>query len=175
VDENTFVGRASVRANEGVFSDRSTEGLDSEDVADDFFSLAGEISVDQGNVVVGADAVTEGGEALFNALDLDGIGKRVAEMLELLISGNGRNDEAVLVAGDEAADGAGFTNGGVDDGDVVGELLLEDGVEVLGGTEGTEAVGVCELGEDTDVVGRFEAGTEGHFLLFCFIFSVKYL
>ena len=58
----------------------------------------------------------------------------------------------MFVTGDEAANGAGFTDGGVDDGDVIGELLFEDGVEVLRGTEGAEAVGVGELGEDTDVI-----------------------
>ena len=126
--------------------------MDSEDITDDFFGFAGEIGVDEGDVVVGADAVTKGGEAFFDTLDLDAIGEGVADMLEFLIGGDGGDDQTVLVAGNEAADGAGFTDGGVDDGDVIGELLFEDRVEVLRGTEGAKAVGVGELGEDTDVI-----------------------
>ena len=110
--------------------------MDSEDITDDFFGFAGEIGVDEGDVVVGADAVTKGGEAFFDTLDLDAIGEGVADMLEFLIGGDGGDDQTVLVAGNEAADGAGFTNGGMNDGDVVSELLFEDGVEVLRSTEG---------------------------------------
>lgn len=122
--------------------------------------------MDEGDVVVGADAVTEGGKAFLDTLNLYGVGEGIADVLKFLIGGDGGDKETVLVAGDEATNGAGFTDCGVDDGDVISELLFEDGVEVLGSTEGTEAVSVGELGKDTDVVGGFKTGTESH-CIFC--------
>ena len=41
----------------------------------------------------------------------------------------------------------------MDEGDEVCEFGLEDGVEVCGGAQGDEAVGVCEGGEDADSAG----------------------
>jgi hypothetical protein len=40
----------------------------------------------------------------------------------------------------------------VHDGNVVGQLRLKDGVEVLAAADGDKAIGVGELGEDADVV-----------------------
>ena len=37
----------------------------------------------EGDVVVGADDVAEGGEALFDALDLDAVGDAVSQVLQL--------------------------------------------------------------------------------------------
>jgi hypothetical protein len=171
VNKNALVARDGVRANERVLSDASAEGLHAEHITDDFLGFAGDVGVDEGDVVVAADAVSEGRETLLDALDLDGVGQRVSNVLQFLVGGDGGQEQAVLVAGDEAADGAGLADGDVDDGNVVGELLLEDGVEVLRRAEGTEAVGVGELGEDTNVVGGFEASTESHFsdLIFFFL------
>jgi hypothetical protein len=166
MNENTLVGRDGVRSDEGVFGDTSTESLNFENVTNDLFSFARKIGVDESDVIVAADAVAEGREALFDALDLDGVGERVADVLKFLISGDGRNDQTVLVASDEATDGAGLANGGMNDGNVISELLLEDGVKVLRSTESAEAISVGEFGEDTDIVGRFEAGTESHFFFF---------
>lgn len=101
-------------------------------------------------MVVCADDVSQRGEALFYSLDLDAVGDGVAEMLQFLVGGRGRDEEAVFVAGCEAPDDAGAGDGAVADGDYVLELGFEDGVEVFGGADGDEGVGVCEGGEDAD-------------------------
>jgi len=54
--------------------------------------------VDEGDVVVGADDVAEGGEALFYPLDFYGVGDGVAEVLEFLVGGCGGDEEAFAVA-----------------------------------------------------------------------------
>jgi len=41
----------------------------------------------------------------------------------------------------------------VADGDYILQFGFEDGVEVFGGANGDEGVGVCEGGEDADSVG----------------------
>lgn len=71
-------------------------------------------------------------------------------MLELLVGGGGGDEETLSVAGGEAADDAGASDGGADGGNDVLEFGLEDGVEVFGGAEGDEGVGVCEGREDAD-------------------------
>ena len=113
-------------------------------------------------MVVAGDAVPQGAVALLDALDGDRGGERVSEVLELLVGGDGGEEETVAVARGEAPNDAGSPDGGVDHGDVTGELGLEDAVEVLGGAHGDETVGVGETGEDPDVVGGLETGAEGH-------------
>jgi len=43
--------------------------------------------VHQGDVVIGTDDVAEGGEALLNPLNLDGIWDRIAQVLQFLVGG----------------------------------------------------------------------------------------
>ena len=163
VDDASEVGDDGVGADQGVLGDGGTEGLDLEGIADNLLGLAAEIGVDQADVIVADAAVTEGGEALLDAGQLDVVGEGVTEVLELLIGADGGHDEAVTVTNAEATNDAGGTNGGVDHRDVASKLLLEDGVEVLAGsTGGDEAVRVGEAAEDTDVIGGLEAGTESH-------------
>ena len=56
-------------------------------VGDEFFGFTLEVWVDQGDVVVGADDVAEGGEAFFDARDGDGRGEGGAEVGEFLVGG----------------------------------------------------------------------------------------
>jgi hypothetical protein len=51
-------------------------------------------------------------------------------MLQFLVGGRGRNEEAVSVSSGQTTDDPGPANSGVNDGDDVGELGLEDRVEV---------------------------------------------
>jgi hypothetical protein len=71
----------------------------------------------------------------------------------------------MAVTDHQAANHTGSPDGGVDDGDVIGELLLEHGVEVLGSTSCDEAVCIRELGEDADVVTALKAGAKSHMFL----------
>ena len=50
----------------------------------------------------------------------------------------------------------------MDDGDVVGQLLLEDGVEVLRPADRTERVGVGQVAEDTDLIRVLKLRTRCH-------------
>ena len=85
VDDTTGVAQAHVRANKDVVGNCLSEDLDTQNIGDDLLGLALQIRVDKGDVVVAANDVTEGGKALFNALDLYIVGDAVAQMLELLV------------------------------------------------------------------------------------------
>lgn len=83
-------------------------------------------------------------------------------MLQFLVGRGSGDEEAVLVAGGEAADNTRASDRAVYERDQVCELRLKDAVEVCAGTEGDEAVAVCESGEDADsarmLAGRREPG-----------------
>ena len=74
--------------------------FDAERVGDDLFGFAFEIRVHQGDVVVAADHVAEGGEALLDSRDCDGGGEGVAQVLEFLVGCGGGDEEAFAVAGE---------------------------------------------------------------------------
>jgi hypothetical protein len=87
--------------------------------------------VHQGDVVVAAYDVSEGRQPLLYALDLDGVGQRVAQVLQLLV-GRARGDQqALAIAGRQAADDARAGDGGVADRDDILELGLEDATPVV--------------------------------------------
>jgi len=52
-------------------------------------------------VVITADDVAEGGEALFDALDFNGGREGVAQVLEFLVGGRGGDEEAFAVTVEE--------------------------------------------------------------------------
>lgn len=57
-----------------------------------------EVSVDQRNVVVRDDAVTQGGETLVNPLDHDGVRQRISQVLQFLVCGGVGYEQAALVS-----------------------------------------------------------------------------
>lgn len=57
--------------------------------------------MDQGDVVVAADYVAEGGEALFDADAGDGAREGGADVCEFLVRGGGREEETFAVAGEK--------------------------------------------------------------------------
>jgi hypothetical protein len=61
VHESTVVADDRVGANEEVVGDGVLEDLDAEGVRDDLLGFLVEVGVDEGHVVVAADAVAEGG------------------------------------------------------------------------------------------------------------------
>lgn len=162
VDDAALVGDDRVATDKSIVSNRGAEGLYLKGVTDNFLGFLAQVGVEESDVIVGDDAVSKGREALLDALDLDGVGERVAKVLELLIGGDGGDYEAVTVSDAKTANNARAADGGVNNGDVVSELLLENRVEVLAGTSGNKAVSVGDAGEDTDVIRGLEAGTEGH-------------
>jgi hypothetical protein len=99
MDEPAVVAQGHVGAGENVGGDGLAEDLDAQSVGDDLLGFALEVRMNEGDVVVGADNVTEGGEAFFNPLDGDGRGKGVADVGEFLVGGGGGEEEAFAVAG----------------------------------------------------------------------------
>ena len=131
VHDAALVAEAHVAAGQDIVRNGLAEDLDAEDVRDDLFRLALEVRVHEGDVVVGADDVAEGGEALFDALDLDAVGDAVSQVLQLLVGGGRGDEQAFAVAGGQAADDAGAGDGGVADGNYALEFGFEDAVGVL--------------------------------------------
>jgi len=71
-------------------------------------------------------------------------------VLEFLVGGGGGDEEAFAVAGCEAAYYSRAGDCAVADGDYVLEFGFEDAVEVFGGADGDEGVGVGEGSKDAD-------------------------
>lgn len=160
--ETTLVAQGTVGSDEDVTGDGLAEDLDTEDIAYQLLGLPVDVRVDKGNVVVAADDVTERGESLLDSLDLDGVWQTVSQVLQLLVSGLGRDEQTSTVTGGHSADDTGTSDGGVSDWDRVTELGLEGGVEVLGAANSDQTVGVGQLGEDTDLVRVLKLGPGSH-------------
>ena len=116
VHERALVREAAVRADEHVVGDRLSEDLDLEHVCDDLLGLAVNVGVDERDIVVARDDVAQGREALLDPLHGDGVGERVAQVLELLVGRRARHEQAMPVAGDESADDPRATDRSLDDG-----------------------------------------------------------
>ena len=97
VYETALVRDRGIAAHEDVIGDRLAEDLDLEHVGDDLLRLAVDVRVHERDVVVARDDVPERGQALLDALDGDGFGEGVAEVLELLICCGRGDEEAVAV------------------------------------------------------------------------------
>lgn len=132
VHEAALVGQAHVAADQHVVGHGLAEDLDAQHVGNDLLRLALEIRMHQRDVIVGRNDVSEGRQALLDALDTHRVGQRVAQVLQLLVRGGRGHQQALAVAGGEAADDACAGNGGAHDGDDVLQLGLEDtGVVML--------------------------------------------
>lgn len=84
MDEATLIAKSTVGADKDVAGDGLAEDFDTEDVGDDLLSLAIQIGMDEGDIVVASDDVSEGRETLLDSLDGNLIGQAVPQMLELL-------------------------------------------------------------------------------------------
>lgn len=98
VNDTALVRDDGITADKHVVRDRLPENLHLQDIGNDLLRLAVDIGVDEGNVVVACDDVSERRKALLYALDRDGVGERVPEMLELLVRGRGGDKKAMAVA-----------------------------------------------------------------------------
>ena len=152
VDEGALVAYPAVTPDEDVVGNGLPEDFDLEDVGDDLFGLAVNVGVDEGDIVVAGDDVAEGRQAFLDALDGDLLGQRVADVLQFLVRGRVGDEQAVAVAGDEAADDAGAADRGLHDGDDVSEFGLERRDKVgRAGAGRREAVAVGQHAKDTDL------------------------
>ena len=113
MDETALVGDRAVRADKDIVRDRLAEDFDFEHVCDDLLRLAVPVRVHQGDMVVARNDVAERREPFFDALECDRVRKRVAQVLQLLVSRGRGHEEPMAVARGEAADNAGTADGGM--------------------------------------------------------------
>jgi hypothetical protein len=85
---------------------------------------------------------------------------------EFVVGGVVGDEEALLVAGSGASDDAGAPDGGLDHRDEGAKFALEDRVEVVGAPRCDQAVAVCKLGEDANVVRVLVLHSVRHQLLY---------
>ena len=83
-------------------------------------------------------------------------------MPELVISDNVRNKQTVSVTNAQSTNNSGSTDRGVNNRNMVSQLTLEGGVEVLGTTECSEAVSVGEFSEYAGLAGVLKLNSIGH-------------
>lgn len=86
-DLTYLVSKGTVTSNKNISSDSLSEHLDLEGIGNDLLSLSVNIGMDKRNVVVTGDDVSEGGETLLYTLNSNGRGKRVSQVLQLLVGG----------------------------------------------------------------------------------------
>src|SRR5947209_8353936 len=98
VDEATPIAEDAVAADEAVVGEGLAEDLDLEDVCDDLLCLAVDVWMDQRDVVVACDHVSERRKSLLDTLDLDGVRKGIAEVLQLLVCRRRGDEQTVSVA-----------------------------------------------------------------------------
>ena len=60
MDDAALIGESHVRTDQYIIGDRLAEYFDAQDVGNYFFGFAFEIGVDEGDVVVGYDYISEG-------------------------------------------------------------------------------------------------------------------
>ena len=86
----TLIAQCTVASSQDIISaNRLPEDLDAQDVRNDLLRLPLNVWVHQRHVVVAADDVSQGGQALFYPLDLHRVGNGVSQMLEFLVGGGG--------------------------------------------------------------------------------------
>ena len=88
----------SVATHKDIVRNCLSENLHFQDVCNDLFGFPVYIWVNKRDVIVACDDVSERGQSLFYALYRDSIGKRIAEMLKLLVGGGGGHEQAMAIA-----------------------------------------------------------------------------
>lgn len=85
MNQSTLITQPTITSNEDVIGDCLSEHLDLQHVGNDLFGFSVNVGVDQSDVIVTSDDVSEGRESFFDSLNRDGVGERVAEVLKFLI------------------------------------------------------------------------------------------
>jgi hypothetical protein len=124
--QTTLVAQSAVGSDKDVIGNSLSEDLDLQDIGNDLLSLTVDIGVNQCNVVVAGNNIAQSRKSLLNALDGNRVRERVSQVLKFLICGCGGDQESVAVTDAETANNAGTGNTGVDDGDDILQLGLED-------------------------------------------------
>jgi len=171
MDQSSLIGEVTVGSDQDILSNSLTENLNIQNISDDLLSLSVNIRMDQSDVIVTGDDVSEGGQALLNTLNDDGVWESVTDVLELLVRGGVWQQKSVSVSDTEATDDASSGNGGTAKWDVVSELGLE-GTEMLsGGSEGKDTVAVGQSGEDSNLSAILVLNSDCHVICFVWWFG----
>lgn len=107
VHQPSLVTQRAIAPHQHVARNRLPENFDLEDVGDDLLGLPVNVGVDERNVVVASNDVAEGGKPLLDSLDGDRGGKRIADVLELLVGARAGQEETVSVSCRGRHDGRG--------------------------------------------------------------------
>ena len=97
VNESTIVGKASIRSDEGDTTDGVTEDFDAEDVSDNLLSLAVQIRVNEGDVVVASNHVTKSRKLLLNSLNDNLVRESVTDVHHFLVGRGVGQQESLSV------------------------------------------------------------------------------
>lgn len=89
--QTALIRDRTVAPHQNVVGDCLPEHLDLEDICDDLFCFPIDIWMDESDIVVTCDDISEGRKSFFNSLDGDGVWEGVAQMLELLVGGGSWN------------------------------------------------------------------------------------
>lgn len=130
MDKTTLVAQGTVGTNKDIVGNGLSEHLHLEHIGNDLFCLTVDIGVAQRNIVVASNDVAQSRQTLLHTLNRHSVGERVSQVLQLLVGRGRGNKEAVAVADTETSNDAGAGNAGVDNGDHITELGLEDTVMV---------------------------------------------
>lgn len=168
VEQPSFVVEPRVCPNERVPPNGGSEDLDSEHVLDDLLCVPVELGVDDRWVVVAGNAVAQSRDSVLDLPDPDGVGKGVPQCEQLLVPDGHRDQQAVLVPDGHPADDAHPRDSGVDHWDVLLQLLLEGGEEVLCHVAAHQAVAVRQQREGAHLAGGLESCSMCHFYLYIF-------
>jgi hypothetical protein len=162
VNQASLVSDLAVRANQGVTSNRLAKHFNAKHIRYYVLGVSVQVGVHQGHVVVADDAVAQGGQTLLDSLDDNAIRYRVSQVHELVISCRARHKETSLVADSHSPNKSTTIDGGVNNGDVLGQLLFEYTVKVLTSTNCAQGIRIGNIGEDTDFIRVLELTTSSH-------------
>mmetsp|Transcript_133897 Transcript_133897/g.267223 ORF Transcript_133897/g.267223 Transcript_133897/m.267223 type:complete len:143 (-) Transcript_133897:56-484(-) len=84
------------------------------------------------------------------------------QMREFLVCRNAGNKQAIFVAHRHTANNSGIADRGVYDWDVLGQLCLENTVEILRAPHRCEAIRICQACENTDLTAALKSRTDSH-------------
>jgi len=115
-----------IRPHQHIIRHRLSENLHPQHIRHQLLRLPLNIRMHQRHVIIRYNHISQCGQPLLNTLDLDGIGERVAQVLEFLIRGRCGHEQAVAVSGGQTTDYAGSGDGAVADWNQVGEFGFED-------------------------------------------------
>ena len=84
MDEAALIGQGAVGADEDVVGHGLSEHFDLEHVGQNLLGLAVQVRMDEGDVVVAGNHISESRETFFNSLDSHRVRERISDLLQFL-------------------------------------------------------------------------------------------